>query len=286
MVDLFSGLDAITSDKEKVFKAPFPYPGGKKKLTKHILPHLPNRKIYVEPFGGSGAVLLARNKAGLEVYNDRFGGVTEFYRCIRNKALLDRLIERLSLTICSKDEFYYSKEAYKTATDTVERAALWYYTMVYSFGGIGRNWGRAKSPIGVQAGLIQQKIPEFRDLHRRLQQVQIENRDWYSCCTDYDGKNTVFYLDPPYLETDCHVYDGSFGSTEHHDLCRWATGIAEGFVAVSSYQNSIYDSYDWDDVFEFERTDAMVSKGTGEGNCKTDRDGPKGTVVECLYIKE
>ena len=54
-------------------KPPFPWIGGKEKIAPYILQTFPAKLAqYVEPFGGSGAVLLAlpQDQSRLDIYND------------------------------------------------------------------------------------------------------------------------------------------------------------------------------------------------------------------------
>ena len=51
-------------------KTPISYYGGKQSLLKHILPLIPEHRIYVEPFFGGGAVFFAKEPAKVEVIND------------------------------------------------------------------------------------------------------------------------------------------------------------------------------------------------------------------------
>ena len=109
---LFDNLDDTTGEshvQHEIVKAPFGWPGGKSKSLKQILPHLQYRKAYVEPFGGSFAVGLARVPSTVEVYNDRYGGICDFYRVLRDPTLLPLLCNRLDLTVYSREEFVWSK---------------------------------------------------------------------------------------------------------------------------------------------------------------------------------
>jgi DNA adenine methylase len=66
-------------------KAPFPYFGGKSKVAAEIWTRFGNVKNYVEPFFGSGAVLLARPTpfTGPETVNDADGFLVNFWRSIK-----------------------------------------------------------------------------------------------------------------------------------------------------------------------------------------------------------
>ena len=177
--DIFAELDAITAPKtrETIIRAPFPYPGGKSKSVLKILPLLPHSKSYIEPFGGSGAVLLSKPACKLDVFNDRYAGVVAFYRCIRNTAKYQRLIEAIDLSIYSREDFKWCKDTWENCEDDVERAFRWYYMISYSFASFGRNWGRATSGSGSLAGKIRNRLPEFDTLHARLKNVSVENQD-------------------------------------------------------------------------------------------------------------
>jgi DNA adenine methylase len=64
--------------------APFPYFGGKRKVAAEVWSRFGSIQNYVEPFFGSGAVMLARpNIVGNETINDFDGYVANFWRSIK-----------------------------------------------------------------------------------------------------------------------------------------------------------------------------------------------------------
>jgi hypothetical protein len=65
-------------------QAPFPWFGGKRKVADEIWRRFGDVQNYVEPFFGSGAVLLARPQIGkVETINDADGNVANFWRAIQ-----------------------------------------------------------------------------------------------------------------------------------------------------------------------------------------------------------
>ena len=65
-------------------EAPFPYFGGKSRAADVVWQALGDVDHYVEPFFGSGAVLLARPApGGLETVNDKDGLLANFWRAVR-----------------------------------------------------------------------------------------------------------------------------------------------------------------------------------------------------------
>jgi DNA adenine methylase len=280
--------DVDMGSREKAVRAPFAYHGGKQRSLKHILPHLPYRDAYIEPFGGSGAVLLARNSVPIEVFNDRYAGVVAFYRCIRDPKKIERLIERIDATVHSREEFIWCKENWENFADDVERAACWYYMMIYSFGGHGRNFGRSTTqPKGLIAGRLHKKLTEFRKLHRRLARVQVENQDWSDILRDYDSPNAVFYIDPPYLDTWSAYHGLEFPMSEHLRLLEKIFEL-QGFVAVSTYVNDVYGKFPWNashtwNIYSSAHHDAVFDPGTKQFKTTLPR---KKHVQEVLHIKE
>src|SRR5690348_13906469 len=82
----------------------FGWYGGKFNHLEWLLPLLPEAHHYCEPFAGSAAVLLNRNPAPVETYNDIDGEVVNFFRVLRDHgAKLERAIV---LTPFSREEFH------------------------------------------------------------------------------------------------------------------------------------------------------------------------------------
>lgn len=289
MNDMFDLLEGLAHDEDEVrdadlIKAPFPYPGGKQKSAHIIIKHLPVRNSYIEPFGGGANVLLARQPSKIEVYNDRFGGVVDFYRCLRDQDLLNRLAERLELTVHAREEFIWCRDNWYNEPDIVERAARWYYMTIYSFGAQGRNFGRAIAS-GNLAGKIHTALPDFTIIHERLRYVQIENQDYHQLMKDFDSPDAVFYCDPPYLDAFGSIYKHEMTLNEHRRFMELVHDL-HGFVAVSSYPNNIYDAYNWDDVITWEQSETTTAQAFKETNYKANITTERSKVKEALYVKE
>lgn len=104
---------------------PFRWYGGKYSHLKWLLPQLPETHRYIEPFGGSGSVLLNRNPSPVEVLNDLDSDVTNFFKVLRDNR--DELLEKIALTPFSREEFEHAieKQGDKSLTD-IEKARLFF----------------------------------------------------------------------------------------------------------------------------------------------------------------
>jgi len=289
LLNAFNKLDALDeqSSRDVIIRAPFAYPGGKSRSVLSILPHLPYTDVYVEPFGGSGAILLARNPSKLEVFNDRYAGVVAFYRCIRHPDKLNKLMDRLELSLHAREEFAYAKANWENTEDDIERAALWFSMMTHSFASLGRNFGRStssKSPMSLKLG---NRLKHFPQVHERLKTVQIENQDWYDCMKDYDQPNAVFYCDPPYVDAYRGTFKHEMSIDDHRHFLDYVFNC-KGFVAISGYANPLYDDRKWDDRFEWDSFVSISPKAFTDSNFKKDLEhlDERVSAKEVLWIKE
>ena len=227
-------------DKKKVLRAPFSYPGSKMPLLNTLGKILPYKRCWVEVFGGSMVVTLNRTPSLVEVVNDTHSGIVALYRCLRDPALLERLNDWINLTVNSYEDWLSYKEHWRDASDPVERAGRWLYVITYSFSALGRNWGF--SPDLRLSGRLIERTECFKHIHQRLRNVTIENNDWRTLLHRYDQGSTVFYLDPPYLDTQQQAleYGSTMAYAEHEEMLDTIANMV-GFVAVSGYANHLYD---------------------------------------------
>jgi len=194
-------LDGAAGKKQPIIKAPFGWIGGKSRTVEWIVSHIPQSESFVDVFGGSGIVMLNKPATGNDVFNDINSGIVSVYRCLRDPVKRDKLITWIELTIHSYEDWVTCKETWTDVNDDVERAGRWLYMTHYSFAKQGRAYGfaRAKNKF---SGSLTAKISTFGPVHDRFKKVNIENRDWRLMLERYDAKGTVFYLDPPYPDSD------------------------------------------------------------------------------------
>lgn len=290
LLKLMLGLQKEEEEpRNQYIRAPFSYPGAKTQSLNDLLPILPYRNSYIEPFGGSAAVLLARQPSKLEVYNDRYGGLVCFYRCLRDPTKWEMLVDRLDLTVHSREEFIWCRDTWEhDVKDDVERAARWYYMTCYSFNKKGWQFARATKSTAQFGKSLKNALKTFKSLNFRLRDVQIENLDWRYIIKDFSYKDSVIYCDPEYYST-VGMYNINMSKQDHIDLCE-AIMKGQGFFALSGYDwpDHPYNNYDWTakkswEVHEKAKGHAFTESNNLEGyKERMTRD----RVKETLWIKD
>ena len=184
--------------------AVFPFPGGKARLASWVIDHLPDHEVYVELFGGAASVLVNKEPATAEVYNDKDGDLVHFFEVLRDDP--EELIKWVDAVPYSRElherwvEHFYN--GYRPEDDYA-RAGRFFY-LRYSQWGAGYDspsgFGTTKSRN--QAQTYANKIEKLRDFADRFEGVTVENLDWKDVVDKYDSTDTVFYADPPYVDVE------------------------------------------------------------------------------------
>jgi len=118
---------------------PIHYYGGKVKQAKQICDvlHQYDFHTYIEPFGGSGAILFAKSPSHMEVYNDIHSDLVNMFKVLRNSNTFNEFVEFVEHSPYAREIFYESRDtirANKSMTD-VERAGHFFITSHQSFCG-------------------------------------------------------------------------------------------------------------------------------------------------------
>jgi DNA adenine methylase len=253
-------------------KSPIKYFGGKGNMFNEIKVHFPaddQYKVYVEPFGGSAAMLLARPLTGhVEIYNDIFENVYSLFKCLSDKALFEELKAKCDLAIYSAQIRKEYKEKLKDQLGLVERAYYYWYVNRTSHNGIG-GWSvncciRRKMSKATSDFLS--CIDRLPELHDRLSAVIIENRDAVELMKKYDQSNVFIYADPPYHHetrgTHRYVHDYT---DEQHESFIDACLASNAKVLISGYACKPYERLET----KFKRFDFDVKTIDGTFEKKT-----------------
>lgn len=276
--DLIAELVA-EGKREKRVTPPVAWYGGKIRMSSKIAAMLPEHNIYVEGFGGSGAVLFAKTPSPVEVYNDIDHGLVHFYRTLRDPDKAAQLIQFLALIPFSREEFNFGCANWDTLTDDIAKAAYWFIVARWSFGGIfGGGWSKSgRSWIPNHALTFQRAIDKLPEVHERLRTVQIENCSYEQLIKAHDSPQTAFYFDPPYMHdtrSAKDVYTHELTTPEHYAFIEHMKTI-QGSVIISGYQSELYDSLMVDPKWKRIDVDVYTSASPNPKNKRR---------TECLWL--
>ena len=222
-------------------KTPISYYGGKQSMLKHILPIIPEHKVYAEIFFGGGAVFWAKEPARAEIINDYNGMVVNFYEQL--KLNYNALKAAIDATPYSRQTYQKAMVVYEHPyiyTPLVKAWAFWVGTVQGFSNKIG-SW-RASNPTSKEVQMCEnKKLLITPELSVRLARVQIECVDAIRLIERLDGPDTFFYLDPPYVDSDQGHYGGY--TQEHFNKLLDALTRIKGKFLLSSYPNDTLDKY-------------------------------------------
>lgn len=225
-------------------KAVLKYPGAKNRIAAWIIKHIPEHKVYCEPFFGSGAVLFNKEPCYNEIVNDIDDDVYNFFKVLRTKP--SKLAEAIRLTPYSRTEY---EMAYGSDNiDDVERARLFAIKCWQGFGcgnkyknGFRRGIG-ATSPNPAKAW---NELPEtLRVATERLKNTQIEHKDAIELIKSLRGEETFIYIDPPYLLSTRkkNLYNHELDEGYHVKLLK-VLCESDCKIMISGYENDLYNNY-------------------------------------------
>ena len=246
------------------------YHGAKWRIANWIISHFPEHRVYVEPFGGSAAVLLRKERSYAEVYNDVDGEIVNVFQVLRDRG--DELIRAVWLTPYSRSEFELS---YSPEGDCVEQARR---TICRAFMGHGTTGttSRHKTGFRSRAFLSRQSpavdflgIPDgLIESAARFRGVVIEQQSAPDVMRRYDSPETLHYLDPPYVKStrsavrdsrECYRHD--MDESEHVALAETVKSL-QGMIIISGYPSELYAELydDWTVSRKYVRADRAAPR--------------------------
>lgn len=247
------------------------YHGGKWRLAPWIIEAFPAHRVYVEPFGGGGSVLLRKPRSYAEVYNDLDEEIVNVFRVLRDPSTAAQLTGALALTPFARVEF---EGAYEPTDDPIERARR---TIIRAFMGFGSAGVSAKHRTGFHHNTTRSGTTPAGDWRRypeqiaafcdRLQGVVIDCRPALDLLRTHDGPETLFYVDPPYVHTTRtrastgRAYAHEMTDADHVALAE-ALSRVRGHVVLSGYDSPLYrDLYaGWERRDKATRGDSAVAR--------------------------
>ena len=225
------------AERQKVSLSPFQYKGSKTRLLKNIISLFPKNYPslhYVEPFGGSGVILLNKKPSYLESFNDIDDNIFNFFNIVKTRC--SELVKKTESNLPSESEFGRCLEILKNKeSDKLDRAYAFYLTHTAGFSGMSNKWGYNKSVYRKIHYFKKQKF--FNMIANRIKEVALFNRPAEKIIKATDDKKTLFYLDPPYPETG-QFYSYNYTISDFFNLINLLKNIKGKFI-LSCYKKNI-----------------------------------------------
>ncbi len=284
-------------------KAPFPWFGGKRKVAGIVWERFGRVANYVEPFFGSGAVLLGRpDEPQLETINDLDGYVANFWRAIKMKP--DETAEWADNPVNENDLharhvwLLQQRETMQAKLDgdpdycDAKVAGWWVWGSCCWIGsgfcsGRGPWWVNEERQLvhlgdngqGVNRKRCERLSDWFGALADRLRNVRVCSGDWSRVCgpsVTFTHGTTGVFLDPPYADTADRAKELYRRDCLNvaHDVRRWAIENGEHplmRIALCGYEGEHTMPASWSCV-AWKARGGYGSQGDGAGRENSARE--------------
>jgi site-specific DNA-adenine methylase len=164
-------------------------------------------------------------------------------------------------------------------SDSVERAGKWLFSVFSSFGG-HPNKGFAYSMNGKNhPSTLNNKVKLICSYAKRFKQCYIFNRSYEVILNKFDGKDSFFYLDPPYANTEKY----SIQSKDSFDYDEFISRVCnlKGDWIVSHYYDYVAKDFECRG-YQVVKLNSVTSitRSNGESRHQADKGG------ECIILSK
>ncbi len=230
-----------------VLRPPVKWHGGKYYMASRIIALFPPHRIYLEPFGGAGSVLLNKPPVEVEAYNDLDLRITRLFRVLQTQG--HDFVERVQFVPYSEYEFN-NAESYPPNASDLEKAVYDFIRWRQSFGGRGTTWSyttkRARGGMAGDVNAWWTSIAQLPEIVERLRRVQILCQPACKAIRRFDDPEALIYCDPPYLHetrdpNTRDVYGVELREKDHMELGE-LLNKCKSKVVISGYPSLLYES--------------------------------------------
>ena len=173
--------------------------GGKFRLLPQLVPHLPQRHTFVEPFVGAGAVFL-NFTARRFICNDINPDLISLYQQLQEgpEEIIEASRDFFSGRYNNARQYYRLRKKFNKTTCPLERSVLFLYLNRHSYNGLHRInlKGEFNVPFGAYLKPYFPEI-ELRAFSEKAQSATF-SCDSFETCMQKAPRKAVIYCDPPY----------------------------------------------------------------------------------------
>lgn len=182
----------------------------------------------------------------------------------------EEFLKEIDLTPISRTIFNQFKEDYKALDkfSEIEKAVRIYYLIKAGFGSSLPGGGGSGFGIGTESSSrlnLTVLERDIRNTYERIKRVFIENLDFKDLIKRYDKEHTLFYCDPPYV--DSRQYITKFDTDDHRKLADVLSNIKGNFILSINPHLLAYELYDSYNIVEVDHNYSM-RKNTHNTDCK------------------
>lgn len=260
---------------------PLKYPGAKWRLMPRILPYVPRCPRILDAYCGSAAFALTvgeRHQPAHLILNDRDGRVAGLFRVLRDPVQRQALVEGVSLTPWSREEFFAvtTSDGDVVATGEPVEDARRFLVLTWQQHGtkLSRRGGwRHKGTARSGTYELWAQLPDrLAAVAQVLRHAEIESLPALTLIGRYATDNTLIYADPPYLRQSVHgtrdqLYRYEMTEEDHAELLA-ALKAHPGPALASGYRTDLYDR----ELADWRRVDLPAAAEHGQAR------------VECLWL--
>lgn len=201
-------------------KSPFAWMGSKATIADWVISYFPPnypKLRYVEVFGGTGSILMNKIPSEVEIYNDFNSHLTNFFEVVRSHR--EVFFEELDKLIVSEDLYKYFYNGIDNSPNDIERAVRYFYIMSFCHKG-KFNGGFSVIPDANYIQKLEWKKACLTYISKRMKNCLVMNKSYEKVITANDTKDTLLYLDPPYVGTEDYYKKlaNSFTKQDHIKL--------------------------------------------------------------------
>ena len=251
-----------------------------------ILDLMPRHLHYVEPFGGGLAVLLAKNpfdprhqwgnrscESGVsEVVNDLNRELMNFWKVMQNGESFQQFKRVVEAIPFSQSQWKEADLRMAPRGELDVKAAVAFFVRCRqsraggfkTFAPLTRR--RTRRCMNEQAAAWLNCVEGLSDVHERLRCVVVLCDDALKIIQQQDSKQTLFYLDPPYVHhtrSTTNAYLHEMDESDHVELLQ-TIQKCQGRVILSGYSNKLYDQV----LCDWNRHDRQVDNKVSSSNTK------------------
>ena len=206
-----------------------------------------NYDNYVEPYGGSGVVLLNKPRSSVEVYNDLEQNVATLFKVLTDPGLFSQFHDLCQLAPYdeSLSNEYRLNLRMKGHLSQVQRAFQFWYvnrTRVNGIGGFSVN-SSIRRHMSKSTSDFLSSVESLPAIHNRLSGVIVQRRDALELIKHWDRPLTLMYLDPPYVQSargDTR-YTVDADDSHHARLISLLLRLKHANIVLSGYDNPLYE---------------------------------------------